>query len=192
MMRPRLSIVAAILTAVIAVVGLQSAFAQEGKLKIRVTPKQAYVFVDGDAIRDGKQTISLSAGKHSIGVYNYGFTPHKEDVTITPGKTTDLAVTLQSAGGNVSGPFGYIMIERNPRAAVLLNGKTPDYFVGHGDEFDHHWIWHQQLLVAPGTYQVEVTQKGKTPWSGSVTVKAGQRAIVHLDHEGKITMKDLS
>lgn len=163
---------------------------QGGKLKIQVTPKQAYVFVDGDAIRDGKQTIDLSAGKHSIAVYNYGFTPHKEDVDIAAGKTTDLSVTLQAAGGNVSGPFGYIMIERNPRAAVLLNGKTPDYFVGHGDEFDHHWIWHQQLLVAPGTYQVEVTQKGKTPWSGSVTVKAGQRAIVHLDHEGKITVKD--
>jgi len=190
MRRPRLSVFAAILSALVAVLGVESAFAQDGKLKIRVTPKQAYVFVDGDAIRDGKQTINLSAGKHAIAVYNYGFTPHKEDVTITAGKTTDLVVTLQVAGGNVSGPFGYIMIERNPRAAVLLNGKTPDYFVGHGDEFDHHWIWHQQLLVAPGTYQVEVMQKGKSPWSGSVTVKAGQRAIVHLDHEGKITMKD--
>lgn len=189
-MRSRLSSLPVILAVAAAVVAAQSAYAQDGKLKIRVTPKQAYVFVDGDAIRDGKQTISLSAGKHSVGVYNYGFTPHTEDVTITSGKTTDLAVTLQSAGGNVSGPFGYIMLEGNPRVAVLLNGKTPGYFVGHADEFDHHWIWHQQLLVAPGTYQVEVTQKGKTPWSGPVTVKAGQRAIVYLDHEGKIKMKD--
>ena len=60
MVRPRLFIVAAILTSLVAAMGAKSAFAQEGKLKIRVTPKQAYVFVDGSAIRDGKQTISLS------------------------------------------------------------------------------------------------------------------------------------
>ena len=42
------------------------AFAQSsqemGKLKIHVDPKQAYVFVDGKAIRDGSQSIELAAG----------------------------------------------------------------------------------------------------------------------------------
>ena len=38
-----------------------SGFAQDGKLKIKVTPKQAYVFVDGQAIREGSQSISLPA-----------------------------------------------------------------------------------------------------------------------------------
>ena len=33
--------------------------AENGKLKIHVNPKQAYVFVDGVAIRDGSQTIVL-------------------------------------------------------------------------------------------------------------------------------------
>ncbi len=33
-------------------------FAQEGKLKIKVSPPQAYVFVDGSAIRDGSYAVS--------------------------------------------------------------------------------------------------------------------------------------
>ena len=40
------------------------------------------------------------------------------------------------------------------------------------------WIWHQWLLVKPGTYQLTATQKGQTIWSGPVTVKAGERVIV--------------
>ena len=50
MMRPRLYIVVAIFTALVAIVSVESAFAQDGKLKIQVTPKQAYVFVDGDGL----------------------------------------------------------------------------------------------------------------------------------------------
>jgi hypothetical protein len=41
-----------------------------GKLKIHVSPKQAYVFVDGQAIRDGSQTIDLPAGAHQVSVRN--------------------------------------------------------------------------------------------------------------------------
>ena len=33
-------------------VAATASFAQDGKLKIKVTPNQAYVFVDGQAIRD--------------------------------------------------------------------------------------------------------------------------------------------
>ena len=33
---------------------------ETGKLKIHVSPKQAYVFVDGSAIRDGSQTIKFA------------------------------------------------------------------------------------------------------------------------------------
>ena len=43
-----------------------ASFAQDGKLKIKVTPAQAYVFADGKAIREGSHSIPLSAGKHTI------------------------------------------------------------------------------------------------------------------------------
>ncbi|MBS1841550.1 MAG: OmpA family protein [Acidobacteria bacterium] len=157
---------------------------------MHVKPRQAYVFVDGKAIRDGNQTIELPAGMHKVGVYNYGYLPKTQDVHVGAGEATSLNVSLQSSGEEVSGPFADIEFKGHPRAAVLLNGTTPDYFVGHVDEFDWDWIWHQRLLVKPGTYQVMVTREGNTIWSGPVTVKAGQKAIVDLNDSGKIKMKD--
>jgi outer membrane protein OmpA-like peptidoglycan-associated protein len=160
-----------------------------GKLKIHVSPKQAYVFVDGSAIRDGSQTIKLTPGSHEVSVHNYGYTPVTKSVDIQSGKTTDINVDLQKSGGEVSGPFGDIELKGDSRAAVLLNGTTPDYFVGHVDEFNWNWIWHQRLLVHPGTYNVAVTREGKSIWSGPVTVKAGEQVTVYLDHDGKIKTK---
>jgi OmpA family len=161
-----------------------------GKLKVTVSPKQAYVFVDGKAIRDGSQTIPLIQGSHTVGVYNYGYIPKTQDVEIHPGQVVGLTVALQASGDKVNGPFGDIEFKGHPRAAVLLNGTTPSYFVGHVDEFDNNWIWHQWLLVKPGSYQVTVTQQGQTVWAGPVAVKAGQRVIVDLNHNGAMTAKN--
>ena len=134
---------------------------ETGKLKVHVEPKQAYVFVDGKAIRDGSQTIKLAAGNHNVSVYNYGYQSKIQDVHIDAHKKADLNIALQSSGDKVSGPFAEIEFKGDPRAAVLLNGQTPAYFVGHVDEFNWDWIWHQRLLVRPGAYQVTVTRGGK-------------------------------
>jgi hypothetical protein len=161
-----------------------ASFAQDGKLKIKVTPPQAYLFVDGQAIREGHQTIPLSAGKHVVAVVNYGYKISTQDVNIESGKTTDLNVALEAYGGTVNGPFGDIQFKGNPRAAVLSNGTTPAYFVGHVDEFDWDWIWHQNLLLPAGTHHITVTRKGNTIWSGDVTVVVGKKVVVDLDHNG--------
>lgn len=193
-MRTRSLIVVTLCLSAMAFLCVAPTFAQSsretGKLKIHVEPKQAYVFVDGKAIRDGSQTIELSAGTHNIGVYNYGYIPKTQDVHVGAGEATRLNVSLQSSGEEVSGPFADIEFKGHPRAAVLLNGTTPDYLVGHVDEFNWDWIWHQRLLVKPGTYQVMVTREGNTIWSGQVAVKAGQKAIVNLNDNGKIKTKD--
>jgi hypothetical protein len=163
---------------------------ETGKLKIHVDPRQAYVFVDGKAIRDGSQTIVLASGDHKVAVYNSGYLPKLQDVHVGAGETTDLRVALQSSGDVVAGPFADIELKGDPRAAVLLNGQTPAYFVGHVDEFNWNWIWHQRLLVKPGTYQVAVTHEGNTIWSGPVTAKAGQQVTVYLDQNGKTKTKE--
>jgi OmpA family/PEGA domain len=163
---------------------------QMGKLKIHVSPKQAYVFVDGKAIRDGSQTIDLTPGAHQVSVHNYGYAPNTQEVHIDSGKTTDLTVALEASGDKVAGPFGDIEFKGYPRAAVLLNGTTPDYFVGHVDEFDWNWIWHQRLLVKPGAYQVTVTREGNPIWSGPVNVMAGQQVTVYLDKNGQTKTKN--
>jgi len=158
-----------------------SGFAQNGKLKLRVTPKQAYVFVDDRAISEASKhpSLSLSAGEHKVELVNYGYQPVTRTITITAGKTTNLEVALEAVAAKVAGPFGAIAIEGADRDAVLLNGKTPDFFVGHGDEFNTDFLWwKQELVVAPGTYQVSIQSGDKEVWSGPVDVPVNQRVIV--------------
>ena len=159
-----------------------SSLAQDGKLVIHVTPKQAYIFVDGHAVSEASKhhSLSLSAGDHKIELANYGYAPSSQTVTITAGKTSSIDATLTPVSGTISGPFGAMTIEGANRDAVLLNGKTPDYFVGHGDEFDHDWWWRQELVVPPGTYQVSILSGDKDVWSGPVDVPANQRVVVDV------------
>ncbi len=159
-----------------------SSFAQDGKLVIHATPKQAYIFLDDHAISEASKhhSLRLSAGDHKIELVNYGYAPSTQTVTITGGKTTSIDVKLTPVTGTVSGPFGSMTIEGAQRDAILLNGKTPDFFVGHGDEFDHDWWWKQELVVPPGSYQVSVLSGDKEAWSGQVEVPANQRVVIHV------------
>ena len=168
---------------VLMLAGGLNAFGQNGKLELHVTPKQAYIFLDDKAISEASKhhTLTLSAGDHKIELVNYGYKPVTRTVTITAGETTNLQLALEAVGEKVSGPFGAITINGADRDAVLLNGKTPDFFVGHGDEFDNDlWWWKQELVVPPGTYQVTIQSGDKDVWSGTVTVATDQRVIVDV------------
>ncbi|MGB0034398.1 MAG: OmpA family protein, partial [Candidatus Acidiferrales bacterium] len=169
--------------------GATAGFAQDGKLKVKVTPRQAYTFVDGKAIKEGNQTISLGAGKHTVAIVNYGYKIATREVNIDAGKTTNLEVALEAYGGTVSGPFGDVQFSGEPRAAVLSDGANPGYFVGHVDEFDWDWIWHQNLLLPAGTHHITVTRNGKDIWTGDVTVAAGKKVIVNLNNGTQKTVE---
>src|SRR5246127_1018974 len=167
-----------------------AAFAQDtkaGKLKITVSPKQAYTFIDGKAIGPGARTIKLDVGTHHLVVANYGFKFAEQDISIDPDHTLPLDVRLEPVGAEVPGPRGRIQIEVGMRrvgdAAVLLNGNKPQYFVGHVDEFNNDIIKHQELIVPPGRHEVRVTRYGKELWTGLVTVGANQRVIVNISNE---------
>ena len=166
-------------------------FAQDGKLKIKVTPKQAYVFVDGKAIHEGNRTIPLSGGKHTVAVVNYGYKISTQDVDITAGKTTDLNVVLQSYGGTVNGPLGTCYLGGgSTHAAVLSNGTTPAYLVGHVDEMDNDFfVWKQELILPVGKHHLLVTQEGKTIWEGDVDVQANKKTSVDLSKNTQKTVE---
>lgn len=187
-MFPRALAVAAILSA-----ALHAQEPQPGKLKMKVEPIEAYTFVDGNAMGPGDRSIKLSPGNHKVIVANYGFKFFEQDVAINPKETTPLNVKLDPAGAEVSGPRGRIQIEVGGLtagdAAVLLNGKTTGYFVGHVDEFNHDIWWKQELIVPPATHQVTVTQNGKELWSGMVPVAANHRVILTIS-TGKQKDKD--
>jgi hypothetical protein len=157
-----------------------SLFAQDGKLVVHATPKQAYVFVDGRALGQAGHAFKLSPGDHKLEVVNYGYAPASQTVSISAGTTAQVTVELSPNNAPVSGPWGAMTIEGADHNAVLLNGKTPDFFVGQADEFNHNWGWKQELVVPPGTYQVTVLGAEKEVWSGSVDVPADQRVVIDV------------
>jgi outer membrane protein OmpA-like peptidoglycan-associated protein len=166
--------------------------AQDGKLRVQVEPKQAYVFIDGTAYGEGKRTIKIPSGHHTVAVFNYGFTSQTRDVTVEAGTVTGLEFKLDPVAGEIKGPWGRIQVESASHAAVLLTGKTPDYFVGHGDEFNHGGAFLpccvQQLVVPPGEYPVTLVNKSGVLWSGTVKVNANERVIINAAN-GKQTVK---
>ena len=172
-----------ILTLVLAIaLGATASFAQDGKLRVKVTPSQAYVFVDGkSASHEGTQTFTLGAGKHTVVVANYGYKMETREVNVDAGKTTNVEVALTSSGGgNVSGPWGRVYLGGTPHAAVLSNGTTPAYLVGHVDEFNNDWVWKQELILPPGKYHIIVTKGGQNVWEGDVVVEANKKTSVNL------------
>jgi hypothetical protein len=172
-----------------------AAFAQDtGKLKMSVNPPEAYTFVDGRAIGPGNRTIKVEPGTHQIIVANYGFKFFQQDVSVNGKETTVVNAQLEPVGTPTPpGDRGRIQLEvgslKAGDAAVLLNGKTPRYFVGHIDEFNNDIWWKQELIVPPGTHEVTVTQHNKVLWSGPVTVASNQRVIVDIAN-GNIRDKD--
>jgi len=170
------------LAVLLALAGVLPCFAQDGKLAIHATPKQAYVFVDDHAVGEASrhQSLKLSPGDHKVELVNYGYTPVTQTVTITGGQVTKLEIALQAVTRTVSQPLGAMTIEGANRDAVLLNGKAPDFFVGHGDEFNHEWRWKQELVVPPGTYQMTILGPEKEVWSGPVEVPANQRVVIDI------------
>jgi outer membrane protein OmpA-like peptidoglycan-associated protein len=181
--------------ALIVMVGLlstQPALAKDARLRIRVRPSQAYIFVDGaakgDASMSGHRTLLLrdmSPGEHTVSIYNYGFVPVTRKVTVSEGQTSELEVTMEPVPGTVTGPWGRLQFEGDGHAAVLLNGKTPDYYVGEADDFNHDIGWKQELLVPPGTHEATLVRGTETVWSGSVNVPANQRVIVDVRPGGQ-------
>src|SRR5579859_696524 len=172
------------------------AYAQEPKsgiLIINVSPREAYVFVDGRGEAPGSRSLNLPAGAHKVLVANYGYRFVEREVAIDPSESTALDINLEREGDVVFGPKGRIQIEVGRLDAgddaVLLNGKAPSYFVGHVDEFNNELFAHQELIVPPGKHLVTVTRRGNEVWSGVVPVAENQRVIVDISN-GKMRTKN--
>lgn len=163
--------------------------AQDARIRVRVEPIESYVFLDGKAMGHGVQELTMAPGKHIVSVYNYGFTPQVSEITVTPGMKESITAYLEPVGGEVSGPWGAIQVEGPRNAAVLLNGKTPEFFVGHPDALNNHIWWKQQLVVPPATHEVTVMEGENVIWSGPVTVKPNERVILYADQEGRQVVK---
>ena len=187
-----------LLLAIVLAIGSLLCAAQEsqvGSAQVRVEtqPPQAYIFLDGVAIGTHKTTLTMSPGKHTIAIYNYGFKPMVKEIDVKEGMNDRIDAILEPDGlPPATGPFGVLQVEGAPHGAILLNGKTPEFFVGHGDMTNNHLWWKQQLLLPVGTYDVLVTEQGKELFAGPVAVNRNERTIVYVDQSGKQVIKSWS
>lgn len=158
----------------------------ESSIKVRVSPPEAYIFVDGQPFAHRSQTIFLSTGQHTIGVYNYGFVPQVQEVRLEPGRNPDMVARLEPVPGMTKGPWGRLQIEgnANDRAAVFINGLKPEYFVGHVDEMNNEFLATQKLVLPVGTYDLFIVNPKETEpfFTSKIEIKNDQRLVVNVGH----------
>lgn len=163
---------------------VQDASTQDASVKVRVSPPEAYIFVDGHPFAHRSQTIFLPAGDHTIGVYNYGYVPQITTVKLEPGINPQIVARLQAVPGQVSGPWGKVQIEgsANDKAAVFVNGIKPEYFVGHIDEMNNGHMFHQKLVLPAGSYQLILVNPRETQpfYSEKIEVRPNERVKVNV------------
>lgn len=154
-------------------------------IRVNVSPEEAYIFVDGYPIVHRSNTLNILPGEHTVGVYNYGYTPQVKNVFIEKDSSQSLNARLKPVDAMVKGPWGRIQIEGvNGDSLVMLNGTSPEFFVGHVDEMNND-IWMKQMLVAPvGKQQLFIVnpKTNKPIWSGPVEVKENRRVILYMKH----------
>jgi hypothetical protein len=153
-----------------------------GKVRVNVSPEEAYIWVDGKPASHRSSTLKLPAGEHKIAVYNYGYLPETQDVNVAAGETKEINARLKRVEAKVSGPWGRIQIEGVPGdALVFLNGTTPEFFVGHADEMNNHIYGDQALLVPVGPQEVHIlaNKTEQEIWTGKVEVKENQRVVIY-------------
>jgi outer membrane protein OmpA-like peptidoglycan-associated protein len=166
-----------------------------GRIEVRAVPPEAYVYIDGTPVADGTASgdnnvivDDLKPGEYTVDIYDYGYAPQQHKITVAEGKTAHLGIDMVREVGPIPGPWGRIIMEGPPHAAVFLNGDTPGFLVGHVDEFDKDLGgWRGQLVVPPGNFKLSVNDQGRIVWSGPVTVAANQTVNVDVKAGGKQT-----
>jgi hypothetical protein len=153
--------------------------AQEAKVKVQANPQDASIFVDGQPYQPQGGMLELTPGQHTIGIYDYGFAPQMQKVTLNAGANPELAVKLEPLSGEVEGPWGNLQIKGiNSRYMVFLNGRSPDYFVGRVDQMKG-----DKVVLPPGLQHVIIVDPNgnREVYSGYVKIVANQRATLHVD-----------
>lgn len=169
----------------------------KGQVYVSVMPEEAYIWVDGKPANHRSSYLNLAPGDHTITVYNYGYAPKAQTVTVTSGGYQEIKAQLQPVPGKVQGPWGRIQIEGVPgNSLVFMNGTTPEFFVGHADEMNNNFIAKQQLIVPVGTHQLYIIRRktNEPIWSGKVEVKEDKRLILYVKgaDKGDIVYKNWS
>lgn len=150
--------------------------AEEGKLKAKVSPGRAGVFVDGKYVGPARdfgfmRWYELTVGEHQVVLREPRYKEYSTTVTITPGQGTVLDVGMEPVA-TPQPPFGTLRTHSKSRFnPVFLNG----HYMGHVDEFDNPF---QGLLIAPGEYDLQILSPDGQEYKEKVKIEANKTTKV--------------
>jgi hypothetical protein len=154
---------------------------QDAKLKVQADPRNAFVFVDGEAYKQHDGALEVAPGDHTVGVYSYGFAPAIQKVTLHAGDNPAITAKLEPLTGQLDGTWGNLQIKGiNGDYLVFLNGRTPDFYVGRVSEVNGN-----RLALPPGTQHVIIVKPDGNQEVNAwyVKIMANRRAIYHADRQ---------
>jgi hypothetical protein len=158
-----------------------SLLGQDAKLKVQADPREAFVFVDGEAYKQHDGLLEIVPGEHMIAVYSYGYSPLVEKVKLNAGENPVITAKLEAVHGESAGPWGNLQV-RGTRGdyLVFLNGRKPEFFVGRVSEMKGN-----RLVLPPGEQHIIIVNPDGNQEASSWYVKiiANRRAIYHADRQ---------
>jgi len=129
-----------------------------------ITPFGADIYIDGTYYGNGRQTVALSPGTHTLVLKKAGYYDATQQFTISPGATTTLAPGMTPYPPAVT--YGDIQVQSTPSgAAVFLNGNYQGTTYA-GSPFEI-------TQLTPGTYTVQLTMPDYQPYTQTAVVQAG-------------------
>jgi len=151
----------------------------EGKTDVE---KTSGVWVDGQYVGylkelKGSKKILLLPGEHTISVRQNSYEDFNQKVTVQPGETQIVRVSMDKAATGGMPPdaeLATIKLNVNPsRAAVFLDGR----FVGHAAELGGT----NALQVVPGTHRIRIALPGYTTFETDINPLPKQKVEVKTD-----------
>jgi hypothetical protein len=143
--------------------------------------KTSGVWIDGQYVGylkelKGAKKIVLLPGSHEVSVRQAGYTDFTQNITLEPGQTQLVHVTMQKAQGAVWGTATVAMkLDVQPeRAAVFVD----DAFVGHAGEFGGAF---HSMLISPGKHRIKVELPGYQTFETEVNLRLGQKTEVKTE-----------
>lgn len=150
-----------------------------GKTKVE---KTAGVWVDGQYVGyveelTGDKKILLLPGGHVINFRQTGYIEQQQEITVEPGKTTTITVSLQSdpKAKFPTGPTAEVKLKVTPdRAAVFVD----DSFAGTIKEFGGVG---RAMVIAPGKHHVRIALAGYQDFTTEVNLRPNQKITIKTD-----------
>lgn len=117
----------------------------------------------------GNRKVLLLPGNHTVAVRHLGYEPFTQNITVEPGQTQTVDVTLaKNPNAHLPSVTAEIKLDVTPnRAAVFVDGG----FIGPVQDFGGR----NALLVSPGKHRIRIAEPGYRPFETEVSLLPNQK-----------------